>query len=116
MLQHSLFPSLLFKAQRGIGHGLDAFRPTPEALSITHRLQLLADAGQSAPVPVYLIYGDSDTAVQRFDTTVDRLKAVCSAEGQQLEIEVRPGVDHAFDEDEAEECVAFRDWLGRTLL
>lgn len=113
MLQHALFPSLLFKAQRAIGHGLDAFRPTPESLSITHRLTLLANARPSVShVPTYLIYGDSDTAVQRFDKTVDCLKATSG----ELEIEVRAGLDHAFDEDESEECVAFREWLGRTLL
>jgi predicted esterase len=113
MLQHSLFPSLLFKAQRSIGHGLDAFRPTPESLSITHRLELLAKSSPSVShVPIYLIYGDSDTAVQRFDKTVDCLKG---ASGE-LEIEVRPGLDHAFDEDESEECIAFREWLGRTLI
>lgn len=113
MLQHSLFPSLLFKAQRSVGHGLDAFRPTPESLSITHRLDLLADSPSAEQhVPIYLIYGDSDTAVQRFDKTVECLKRVPG----ELEIEVRAGLDHAFDEDESEECLAFREWLGRTLL
>lgn len=113
MLQHSLFPSLLFKAQRSVGHGHDAFRPTPESLSITHRLDLLTHSAPAEEhVPIYLIYGDSDTAVQRFDKTVECLKR---AQGQ-LEIEVREGLDHAFDEDESEECLAFRDWLGKTLL
>lgn len=113
MLQHSLFPSLLFKAQRSIGQGADSFRPTPEALSITHRLDIMAETSAASPhVPIYLIYGDSDTAVQKFDKTVECLRRVPG----DLEIEVRPGLDHAFDEGESEECIAFRDWLGRTLL
>lgn len=115
MLQHSLFPSLLFKAQRSIGRGLDGFRPTPESLSIPQRLKLLSDSNAKTDnhhVPIYLIYGDSDTAVQKFDKTVEALKGV---QGE-LAIEVREGLDHAFDEDEKEECLAFRDWLGRTLL
>jgi dienelactone hydrolase len=111
MLQHALFPSLLFKAQRSIGRGNDAFRPTPESLSIPQRLQLLSTSGPGGHVPIYLIYGDSDTAVQRFDKTVEALKGV---QGE-LEVEVRKGADHAFDEDEKEECLAFRNWLGRTL-
>jgi dienelactone hydrolase len=113
MLQHALFPSLLFKAQRSIGRGNDSFRPTPESLSIPQRLT--PSSGQSQKqVPMYLIYGDSDTAVQRFDKTVDVLKKVYKDGG--LEVEVREGADHAFDEDESEECLAFRDWVGMTLL
>ena len=111
MLQHSLFPSLLFKAQRSIGRGNDSFRPTPESLSIPQRLALSSGLKQ---LPMYLIYGDSDTAVQRFDKTVDALKTVY--EDGELEMEIREGADHAFDEDESEECLAFRDWVGRTLL
>jgi predicted esterase len=90
---------------------MDAFRPTPESLSIPQRLDLLKASG-GRHVPIYLIYGDSDTAVQKFEKTVDALKGV---QGE-LEIEVREGADHAFDEVESEECLAFRDWVGRVLL
>jgi len=62
---------------------------------------------------MYLIYGDDDSAVQRFDKTVEALMKVYGDGG--LEVEVREGAEHGFDEDEEEECLAFRDWLGRTL-
>jgi predicted esterase len=116
MLQHSLFPSLLFKAQRSIGRGNDSFRPTPESLSILQRLNLLSQSQanqREVQKPMYLIYGDVDSAVQKFDATVEALKEVYGKEG--LEIEVREGAEHGFDEDESEECLAFRDWIGRTL-
>jgi len=61
---------------------------------------------------MYLIYGDIDSAVQKFDKTVEALQRVY---GDGLEVEVREGAEHGFDEDEGEECLAFRDWIGRTL-
>jgi hypothetical protein len=114
MLQHSLFPSLLFKAQRSIGRGNDSFRPTPESLSIVQRCDMLSNSNaRDVQKPMYLIYGDIDSAVQKFDKTVEALNKVYGNEG--LEIEVRAGAEHGFDEDEGEECLAFRDWVGRTL-
>ena len=113
MLQHSLFPSLLFQTQKSVGRGGESFRPTPESLSITHRLELASTARNKKPhVPIYLIYGTADDKVQPFDKTVDILR---KSEGD-LEIEVLEGVDHGFDEDEKVECLNFREWLGKTLI
>lgn len=108
MLQHSLFPSLLFMKQKSVGQGDRSFRPEPRTLSVTHRLGLMR---QPRP-PVYLIYGTADTAVQPFVKTVEALR---KTEGE-LTIEVREGLNHAFDEDAGEECEAFREWLGKYLI
>jgi len=108
MLQHALFPSLLFMKQKSVGHGLDGFRPEPRTLSISHRLGLL----KKPRPPIYLVYGTADTAVQPFPKTVEALKRT---EGV-LEVEVKDGIDHAFDEEPAEECVAFREWLRKHLI
>jgi acetyl esterase/lipase len=107
MLQHGLFPGLLFLKQRSVGSGLDGFRPSPEALSITTRLQLLTKLGAQRP-PVYLVYGTADRAVQPFEKTVECLRESTG----ELEVEVREGADHAFDEETSEECEAFREWVG----
>jgi hypothetical protein len=57
---------------------------------------------------VYLVYGTADRAVQPFEKTVE-----CLREGTgELEVEVREGADHAFDEEASEECEAFREWVG----
>jgi hypothetical protein len=113
MLQHALFPSLLFMRQKAVNSGNESFRPEPLQLSIPYRLDLLAKSrGGGQRLPVYLIYGTSDTAVQRFDKTVEALQGTKGG----LEVEEREGLDHAFDEDPAEECTEFREWLGRALL
>ncbi|KAK4689115.1 hypothetical protein P7C73_g1000, partial [Tremellales sp. Uapishka_1] len=111
MLQHSLFPSLLFLAQRSVGRGSDAFRPTPESLSIPQRLALRGVEELPRP-PVYFVYGTADTAVNPFDKTLEALKRTKG----ELKVEVREGEGHAFDEDEREECAEFREWLGRFLV
>ena len=108
MLQHALFPSLLFLKQKSVGAGLDSFRPEPRTLSITHRLSLL---NKPRP-PIYLIYGTADSSVQPFEKTVAAMRRT---EGV-LEVEMRDGIDHGFDEDAAEECIAFRHWLGKHLI
>lgn len=113
MLQHGLFPGLLFMRQKSVGQGLDAFRPEPEALSIPYRLDLLKNGrGPKGHVPVYMAYGTADTAIQPLDKTIEALRS-CSGE---LELEVREGADHGFDEDAGDECEKFRDWLGKHLL
>lgn len=111
MLQHALFPSLLFMKQRSLGSGSDSFRPTPEALTITTRLDLLAKHGASMP-PTYLVYGTKDDKVQPFDKTEASLRKVKA----EVVIERREGDDHGFDETPDEECPAFREWLGKVLL
>lgn len=121
MLQHGLFPSLLFMNQRSIGRGLDGFRPTPESLSVSHRMETAHKYNSSAGrPPVYLIYGDRDDKVQKFDRTVEILRrATAGREGEgdgEVVVEVREGADHGFDEKPEEDCEAFRQWLGRVLL
>lgn len=116
MLQHALFPSLLFQTQKSVGgRGLDAFRPTPETLSITHRLQLCVSAANvddRKHVPIYLVYGTADNKIQPLDKTVEILRR---SEGE-LEVEVLQGMDHGYDEDEREDCESFREWLGKYLI
>ncbi|TYJ57633.1 hypothetical protein B9479_001715 [Cryptococcus floricola] len=113
MLQHSLFPSLLFRTQRAIGNGYDSFRPTPLALSVTNRLELTAKSSRAQPhVPIYFIYGTLDDKVQPMDHTLEVLNKV---EGE-LVVERIEGGDHMYDEDPAVECEALREWLGKTLL
>lgn len=115
MLQHSLFPSLLFQAQKSVGRGADSFRPTPESLSITHRLDLITRSSSRTKkphVPIYFLYGTIDNKVQPMEKTIE----VLTRSDGDLEIERLEGVDHSFDEDEREECLNFRDWLGKTLI
>jgi len=108
MLQNALFPSLLFMKQKSVGFGLDAFRPEPKQLSIPHRSGLL----KTPRPPVYLALGTADTAIQPLDKTLEMLR---KTEGG-LEVEVREGAEHQFDEDPGEECEAFREWLGKHLI
>lgn len=121
MLQHGLFPSLLFQSQKSVGQGLDAFRPTPESLSLTTRLNKCASAsrtrGEQAWTlpPTYLIYGDRDNKVNPLEPTVEILREVEREGKGRVVVEVREGLDHGFDEDAEEECAAFREWLGETL-
>ncbi len=112
MLQHGLFPGLLFQNQKSVGNSLDAFRPTPETLSIPQRVDTL----KGGPIPpIYFIYGTDDNKVNPFERTLESLKK-CNGAGESLVIEERIGEDHGFDEDEREECLAFRQWLGKTLV
>ncbi|WWC58405.1 uncharacterized protein I303_100945 [Kwoniella dejecticola CBS 10117] len=116
MLQHGLFPSLLFRNQKSIGYGLDSFRPTPESLSIPHRLDLARSKGQMVQLPTYFVYGTIDDKVQPMDKT---LKAFENLKGQSegvFTIEKIEGGDHAYDEDPEVECEDFRAWLAKTLL
>ena len=83
----------------------------PESLSISHRLDVMRQSRGARP-PVYFAYGTADTAVQPFDRTLAALRAL---DGEVVE-ERREGVDHGYDENANEECLEFRDWLGRTLL
>lgn len=128
MLQHALFPSLLFLSQRSIGRGLDGFRPTPESLSITHRLERLANLtgvngrkvegdGRVVP-PVYMIYGTVDDKINPLDRDVEvlrRLEGQGRVKGTGVRVDVEHGKDHGFDESEEEECVGFREWLVENL-
>ena len=108
MLQHALFPSLLFMKQKSVGQGRDAFRPEPRTLSIPDRLGLL----KKRRPPVYLALGTADTAIQPLEKTLDALRRT---EGT-LTVEVREGAEHQWDEDPGEECEAFREWLGKHLI
>ncbi|KIR67713.1 hypothetical protein I314_02130 [Cryptococcus bacillisporus CA1873] len=113
MLQHSLFPSLLFLTQRSVGHGLDAFRPSPLSLSIPHRLEIASKSSDAKfHVPIYFVYGTIDDKVQPMEKT---LEALGRTNGD-LVIERVEGADHAFDEDPKVECQALQEWLGKTLL
>ncbi|WVR05734.1 hypothetical protein IAU60_002759 [Kwoniella sp. DSM 27419] len=117
MLQHGLFPGLLFQTQKSIGYGLDAFRPSPVSLSIPHRLDLLAKAKTRAAqehVPVYFVYGTIDDKVQPMEKTLAAFEHGDAAEN--FVAERVEGGDHAYDEDPEVECEAFREWLGKTLL
>ncbi|KAK8865831.1 hypothetical protein IAR55_000979 [Kwoniella newhampshirensis] len=112
MLQHALFPSLLFRNQRSVGSGLDGFRPTPEALSIPYRLDLVSKSRSvKKHVPIYFVYGTIDDKVQPMEKT---LKALENVEGD-LQVARMEGKDHAYDEDPKEECEEFREWLGKNL-
>jgi hypothetical protein len=115
MLQHSLFPSLLFQSQRSIGSGLDGFRPQPLNLSIPYRARLMNAArsrqGAGRNVPVYMCYGDMDDAVNPFEETVGVLR-----EGGEVVVELRKVSGHGFDEEVGDECLGLREWLVETLL
>lgn len=119
MLQHGLFPNLLFLKQKGVGYGLDAFRPEPAQLSITSRLDLANKAGVRQ-VPIYFVWCTIDRAVQPMDKTLQCLETLKTIEGMgeegRIVVEAVEGGDHAYDEDPGEECEAFREWLGRHLL
>lgn len=110
MLQHALFPQLLFMNQRSLGSGLDGFRPSADTLSITHRLDLIAKAEVVHP-PIYLIYGTLDDKVQPFEDTIAALERTKGP----YEVEVLEGADHAYDEDPEEQATGFVAWLEATL-
>ncbi|WVW82095.1 hypothetical protein I302_104100 [Kwoniella bestiolae CBS 10118] len=112
MLQHALFPSLLFQSQKSIGYGLDAFRPSPLSLSIPHRNDLARSKGLGQHVPTYFVYGTVDDKVQPMDITLKSFEGLKGG----FEVERVEGGDHAFDEDAEVECEEFKQWLGRTLL
>ncbi|WVO13174.1 hypothetical protein L204_100786 [Cryptococcus depauperatus] len=113
MLQHALFPSLLFLTQRSVGSGMNAFRPTPLSLSIPNRLELVTKFSKAKPhVPIYFVYGTLDDKVQPMEKTIRALHQVPG----ELEIERVEGGDHAYDEDPNVQCEAFRKWLGTRLL
>lgn len=109
MLQHALFPRLLFLNQRSRGHGLDGYRPSPETLSVTKRLQDLGAAGGKRP-PVYCVYGSIDDKIQPLEESVEILKST-----GETEVLVIPGADHAYDEDPNEQAEGFVEWLERVI-
>ena len=112
MLQHALFPSLLFLKQRNVSSGGETFRPDPESLSLSHRLSLIDSSKyKTALPPVYFVYGTADRAVQPQDRAIEALRKVTEVDVEKLE-----GVDHGYDEDPEVECEAFRQWLGTHLL
>ena len=111
MLQHGLFPSLLFLKQRPTSKGI---RPEPEHLSIPQRCDVLSrlrTRDKVAQPPVYFVYGTVDDKVQPMEKTLEALDGVVD-----LEVEKLVGEDHQFDEDPRVECEKFREWLGRTLI
>lgn len=109
MLQHALFPSLLFMRQKSVGQGLDGFRPDAHSLSVTTRIELSKAVKQQ---PMYFVYGTVDDKVQPMDRTLGLLKEY---QGD-VEVWKVEGGDHQFDEDPGEECEGFREWLGKALL
>lgn len=111
MLQHALFPSLLFLRQKSVGQGLDGFRPDSHTLSMTTRMEDSAKAGVKQP-PMYFVYGTIDDKVQPMERTLELLKSY----GGETEVRRVEGGDHAFDEDPGEECEGFREWLGKALI
>ncbi|ORY29969.1 Alpha/Beta hydrolase protein [Naematelia encephala] len=114
MLQHGLYPSLLFLSQRPVGRGLDAFRPQPLQLSIPYRLDLLANSrNKKSHVPIYFTYCEADTAVQRMEKT---LAALRRNDGELVVDRIEGGAYHGYDEAPEIECLELREWLGRTLL
>lgn len=110
MLQHALFPRLLFMNQRSRGHGLDSFRPTPESLSVTHRLKDLTKNDIPRP-PVYMVYGTKDDKIQPLEESVELLNAT---KGDTV-VDVIPGADHGYDEAPEEQCDNFVAWLEGVL-
>jgi pimeloyl-ACP methyl ester carboxylesterase len=106
MLQHGLFPNLLFRNQRSVGHGLDGFRPNANTMSVTTRARMLSDRGVERP-PIFLAYGTIDDKVQPLEESVEILKATKGS----FELEVIEGADHAYDENPAEQCEKFAAWL-----
>lgn len=109
MLQHALFPRLLFMNQRSRGHGLDGYRPSPETLSVTKRLRDLGAAGGKRP-PVYVVYGTKDDKIQPLDESVQILQQTGDTE-----VLVIPGADHAYDEDPNEQAEGFVQWLEKVI-
>lgn len=110
MLQHGLFPNLLFLNQRSRGHGLDGYRPSPHTLSVTTRCKQLAEAGVERP-PMFIAYGTIDDKVQPLEESVELIRATKG----ETEVEVIEGADHAYDENPAEQCEKFVAWLERVL-
>ena len=111
MLQHALFPNLLFMRQKSVGQGLDGFRPDAHSLSITTRIDLAAKEGVEQ-VPMMFVYGTIDDKVQPMEKTLDTFKKYKG----DVKIWRVEGGDHAFDESSGEECEEFRTWLGKTLV
>lgn len=106
MLQHGLFPRLLFMNQRSRGQGLDSFRPTAASLSVTQRLKVLAQDEIARP-PVYIAYGTKDDKIQPLEESVELLKHVKG----EIRVDVIPGADHGYDEAAGEQCEGLREWL-----
>lgn len=106
MLQHGLFPNLLFLNQRSRGHGLDGYRPSPHTMSVTTRCKILADRGVERP-PIFLAYGTVDDKVQPLEESVEIIRATKGS----TELEVVEGADHAYDENPNEQCEKFVLWL-----
>lgn len=111
MLQHGLFPNLLFLNQRSRGHGLDGYRPSPHTMSVTTRCRMLAEKGVQRP-PIFLAYGTIDDKVQPLEESVEIIRATNGP----IEVEVVPGADHAYDENPAEQCDKFAAWLEGVLV
>ncbi|WWC66579.1 uncharacterized protein I206_100482 [Kwoniella pini CBS 10737] len=112
MLQHGLFPSLLFRNQKSIGYGLDSFRPSPLSLSIPYRLNSSKTNGLIEHLPTYFVYGTIDDKVQPMNKTLNAFEALKG----NFKIEKIENGDHAYDEDPQVECEEFREWLVKTLL
>ncbi|GMK59169.1 hypothetical protein CspeluHIS016_0701840 [Cutaneotrichosporon spelunceum] len=106
MLQHALFPSLLFRNQRSCGHGLEGYRPSATSMSVTTRARILAQRGVARP-PIFLAYGTVDDKIQPLEESIALLRATQGS----FELDVVPGADHAYDEDPAEQCERFAAWL-----
>ncbi|WWC86072.1 uncharacterized protein L201_000943 [Kwoniella dendrophila CBS 6074] len=118
MLQHGLFPNLLFQNQKSIGYGLDAFRPSPLSLSIPNRIELSKSKNENLEhIPIYFNYGTIDDKVQPMDKTLKVFKSLISNGKNANFTEDRiEGGDHMYDEDPEVECETFREWLGKNLI
>jgi hypothetical protein len=110
MLQHALFPNLLFYNQRSRGGGLDGYRPSPESMGVTTRLKFIKKYNATRP-PIYMAYGTVDDKIQPLEETAQLIK---DTQGGAV-IEVIPGADHAYDENAAEQCAGFQAWLESLL-
>jgi acetyl esterase/lipase len=110
MLQHGLFPNLLFYNQRSCGSGLDGYRPSPESMGVTTRLRILRKHETPRP-PIYMVYGTIDDKVQPLEETAELIRETRGP----AEIEAIEGADHAFDENPAEQCPGFYAWLESVL-
>lgn len=94
---------------------------------MTHRLEMLSKltgaqgkqvegAGAVIP-PTFFIHGDLDDKVNPLERDAELLETL-QGQGRvrgEVEVVVRKGADHGFDESPEEECAEFRKWLGRTL-
>ncbi|ORX33803.1 Alpha/Beta hydrolase protein [Kockovaella imperatae] len=114
MLQHSLFPSLLFLRQRSATVEGESLRPDPETLSLTRRLALVQTSGASTAhfPPIYFTHPTADTAVQPQEKSIQMLKELVSS----VTVETLDGLFHAYDEDAEVECPEFVAWLERYLV